>query len=375
MRLGEDKTEVMSFQEGFCFLGEDFGVKYPPSLTGRSTTPDKRVVYVGMQGSHVRVTQGRLRVDNRDDVAVLDVPTGHVSRIVAFGSVGFSAGARNWAFSHGIDSMFATRTGTYVGQLTSASSSAKAERLRAQVHATDNPAVAVVVARAVAEAKIMKQRVVLRRFARPEHHDVVGGATDAMKTLLGMLPNCATVDEVRGIEGAAAREYFPAYGSLFPPGLTFETRSRRPPMDVANAALSYLYTVLLGECVTAVRAAGMDPTLGFLHADDDDRPSLALDLMEEFRPLVVDQVVLAAARNNTLTLEHGRQEQGRPGTLLTKACRTSIVENYETRMLQPTRGALADFSGTLRRHLYRQSQRLVRTILDPNHPWTGMSWR
>lgn len=121
-------------------------------------------------------------------------------------------------------------------------------------------------------------------------------------------------------------------------------------MDVADAALSYLYTILLGESVSALYAAGLDPAIGVLHSDHERRPSLALDLMEEFLPFVVDQVVLTAARSRALTDNHGRSEEGRPGELLTKAGRAAVLDGYERRMLRTTRGALPDFGGTVRRH-------------------------
>src|SRR5664280_3142719 len=100
---------------------------------------------------------------------------------------------------------------------------------------------------------------------------------------------------------------------LLPASLNFRGRTRRPPLDVANAALSYTYAVLLGEAVSALGAAGLDPAVGMLHADDDMRPSLALDLIEEFRPLIVDQIVVAVARRGELRLEHGPSRGGRAG--------------------------------------------------------------
>jgi CRISPR associated protein, Cas1 family len=111
------------------------------------------------------------------------------------------------------------------------------------------------------------------------------------------------------VPGAAARAYFGALGQIMPDGMTFAGRSRRPPEDIINAALSYGYAIILGETVSALCAAGLDPAIGLLHADDDNRPSLALDLMEEFRPLVVDQVVVSAARRAELRPEHGHRER------------------------------------------------------------------
>lgn len=376
MSLGPEKTEVMSFEEGFAFLGEDFGPRYPPVLAGhRAVDPVRRVVYVAMQGARTRVEQGRLLVESAADQEVLDVPTGAVERIVCFGSVGVSAGVRTWALGNGVDLVFLSRRGSYLGEARSAVADTRIFRLRRQLAAGADPAVRLVVGRAVVEAKVRKQAVLLRRFARRRNADAVSAAAADMTGLLAMLPDCRGTDEVMGVEGAAARSYFGALQALLPPELGFSGRTRLPPLDVVNSALSYLYAVLLSEAVSALASVGLDPAIGLLHADDDRRPSLALDLMEEFRPLVVDQVVVGAALRGHLQPGHGRREDGRPGVMLTRAGREIVVGAYETRMLQMTRGALPGFSGSLRRHLYRQAERLAAVIHDPALPWTGLSWR
>lgn len=222
----------------------------------------------------------------------------------------------------------------------------------------------------IVEAKVRKQVVVLQRFGRRGHVGDLQRAIATMNGTLRMLGDCRTPQEVMCLEGAAAPAYFPALGRLMPDDLQFSLRSRQPPMDVANSALSFLYTVLLGECVTAVCAAGLEPTIGVLHTDDEDRPSLALDLMGEFRPLIVDQIVIEAARQGRLTADHGRAEPGRSGVLLTKAGKAAILDAYERRMQTGTRGALTGFSGTWRRHLHRQAQRLQAAICQ-GVEWTG----
>jgi CRISPR-associated protein Cas1 len=105
------------------------------------------------------------------------------------------------------------------------------------------------------------------------------------------------------------------------------------------------------------------------------RPFLALDLMEEFRPLIVGQVVIAAARKAELRPGHGHREEAGHGVLLTRAGREILVAGYERRMLQHTRGALPGLSGSLRRHLYRQAERLAALVHHPGASWTGLSWR
>lgn len=329
MELGADKTTVMSFEEGFTFLGEDFGPRYPPELNDhRVVEPDQKVVYAGVQGSRVRVARGRLVITSKDDSSLLDVPTTHVCRVVCFGSVGLSAGARSWALANDVEVVFASRSGSYQGSMSSDRDTTKPARVRAQFAASENGRGAGIARRIVA-AKIAKQRVLLQRANRRETREQVADAVHQLDQLHRMVDQAGEPAELMGLEGAAARFYFPCLGSLLPVGMQFVQRSRRPPMDVANAALSYLYTILLGECVTALRSAGLDPAIGVLHSEADKRPSLALDLMEEFRPLLVDQVMLRAAQAGSLTPSHGRLEPGR-GVLLTKAGKEAITGSSQS---------------------------------------------
>ncbi len=374
MELNNDKTRVVSFAEGFTFLGEDFGPRYPPHLDEhRVTDPDTRVLYVAQQGAGVRTQAGRIIVESADDTELLDVPSSQVERIVLFGSVGLSAGVRSWSLGTGVDVVFASRKGNYLGTQLSHEQQFRPGRLRAQMAFADSPR-AMTFAREVVAAKIAKQRVVLQRFNRRDTHEDVASAIEQMDHLLTLLPEANHPQEAMGIEGAAARVYFPSFGLLVPEELRFSERTRQPPQDTVNAALSFLYTILLGECVTALHAAGLAPTFGVLHAEQKSRPSLALDLVEEFRPWIVDQVVLEACRHGRLTAEHSRREPAR-GVLLTKKGKEAVVDAYERRMLTQVAGALPDYTGTRRHHIYRQALRLRATIKNPEAEWTGLSWR
>lgn len=374
MELNNEKTRITTFDDGFTFLGEDFGPRYPPHLEGfRVEAPDERALYVGLQGSGIRMAQGRLIVESKDDAEVLNVASTQVARIICFGSVGVSAGVRAWALEHGVDLVLASRKGNYQGTMLSHEHRYRPTRLRAQIACADGPR-GHTIARAIIKAKIEKQQVVLLRMARRTTSEAVREATGQLAALLTMLPDASTPMELMGMEGAAARFYFPCLGALMPESLRFTVRSRQPPQDVPNAALSYLYTILLGECVTALHAAGLEPALGVLHADQDNRPSLALDLMEEFRPWLVDQVVVEAARQGRLRPDHGRREEAR-GVLLTAEGRSVVVDAYEKRLLGETGGAIPEFAGTRRRHIYRQAQRLRASIMDPTCEWTGITWR
>lgn len=374
MQLNRDKTKVTSFDEGFTFLGEDFGPRYPPRIEShRVAEPTERTLYVGAQGAHIRLAQGRIKVHADDDSLLLDVPSSQVARIACLGAVGFSAGVRSWALDNDIDIVFASRSGNYLGTMLSHGQRYRPGRLRAQIEATDGPR-ALELARTMVGAKILNQQTLLLRFNRRPAHEKVSDAVGQLGALLTMVPEASTTMEVMGLEGAAARFYFPCLGQLVREELAFSERTRQPPQDVFNAALSYLYTILLGECVTALHAAGLDPAFGILHADQEKRPSLALDLMEEFRPWLVDQVVTEAASRGQLLAAHGRREGDR-GVLLTKEGRRLVVDAYERRLLGEVKGALPGFAGTRRRHLYRQAHRLRAGLLTDPTLFTGLSWR
>lgn len=374
MQLGATKTATMSFDEGFAFLGEEFGPRYPPSLDeGRIQEPDKKVLYVAKQGSRIQVKKGRVQVV-RDDAELLSVPVSDIERIVCFGSVGVTAGARSWALEHAVDVLLASRRGNYQGAIVNDSWPARRSRLLAQLH-LDGTLRELELAKEIIRAKLSHQITLLGKFTRRGDAAENKEVTSQIRQYLKMLPAAMSRDEIMGLEGAAAKLYWPRLGALVPDEVSFAIRSKQPPMDVLNAALSFLYTILLGECVTALRATGLDPDIGVLHADHDTRPSLALDLMEEFRPLIVDQVVIEAARRGTLTAAQGRTVEGKSGIYLTAAGREVMLDAYERRMLSHVAGALDDFRATRRAHLHKQAHRLRAAIMDPTQTWTGLAWR
>lgn len=373
MELNVEKSDVMSFVEGFHFLGEEFGPKYPLSQVDDGVEPGKKTLFVARDGAHVRMRSGRIRVDSKDNTTLLDVPQSVLERIVCFGAVGVSAGVRRWALESDLHVVFLSRKGSYEGQLLSGAAKQRTDRIRAQILMA--PERGVELGREIVAAKIGKQRVMLQRYVREENRQELVPKIDFIKEMSSRLPECQTRDELMGIEGVSAKMYFEALPFILPEGITFTGRNRRPPTDVMNSALSYLYTVLLGECVGALVACGLDPAIGCLHAESKGTPSLGLDLMEEFRPFVVDQVVIGAARRKILTDGDGIRVEGKPGVKLTKKSKNSILEAYERRMQQKCNGALPGFGGSVRRHLHQQAKRLGKAIRSTEATYTGLSWR
>ena len=162
--------------------------------------------------------------------------------------------------------------------------------------------------------------------------------------------------------------------------VTFDGRSRRPPRDLPNAALSYGYAIFLSECVGVLHAAGIEPSLGIAHTPTEKRSSLALDLMEQFRPHLVDQTVMVLLRTRRLWPEHAIAEAGAGGGVkawgvwLGGDGKRILVDAYEAACQRSITGALPGYSGAWRRHIAQSAQMLARPIAEPDYQWQVITW-
>jgi CRISPR-associated protein Cas1 len=167
------------------------------------------------------------------------------------------------------------------------------------------------IARQIVAAKVQNSRQVLLRAARESVNEedtaALSGAAERLSEILGRLRFQGDLDTVRGSEGEAARTYFGVFGHMVRrdrPEFMPDGRSRRPPRDRTNAVLSFLYAMVRAECASAIEGVGLDPQVGFLHALRPGRPALALDLMEEFRPVLADRLAITLINRRQLQAEH-----------------------------------------------------------------------
>jgi len=190
---------------------------------------------------------------------------------------------------------------------------------------------------------------------------------------------CAQADTINGLlglEGAATREYFQALGPLLGGEWAFKGRHRRPPPDPVNALLSFGYTLLLHDAIAALETAGLDPYSGFLHQARVGRPSLALDLIEELRPVIVDSVVLRALRTGMLHREDFVTDPGPPVSCrCTRDALKRYIAAYERRMLtlftHPSSGRRVSY----RVGLALQARALADELLDPAKRYEPLVWK
>jgi CRISPR-associated protein Cas1 len=208
---------------------------------------------------------------------------------------------------------------------------------REQHRQADQPAVCAKLAKQFVAGKVRNARQVIQRAAREsdvaEDTARLDAASHRLARALGALEPATDCDVIRGHEGDAARAYFEVFSAMVRQGretFAMEQRNRRPPLDPVNALLSFVYALLLHDCVAALTAVGLDPSVGFLHEDRPGRPSLALDLMEEFRPLVADRLVLSLI--NRKQVEAGGFVKRDGGAVeMSDATRRAVIEAYQAR--------------------------------------------
>jgi CRISPR-associated protein Cas1 len=250
------------------------------------------VVYVTTQGTQVRTDGGRVVVYDVDSDGgeLATFPKEQVETINVFGGVNFSTPFISEANEHGIVLNYFTQQGKYRGSFVPQRNTI-AEVRRAQYALEDR--VELDIAKAMIRAKIRNARTLLSRKGVTE--------TDTLRDLTERVTRAKSKDGLRGIEGEAAERYFDRLDGTLIDGWTFEARSKRPPEDHINSLLSLTYVMMKNEVLTGLRSYNLDPFLGVLHADRHGRPSLALDLQEEFRPLFCDAFVTRVVNRGTFT--------------------------------------------------------------------------
>lgn len=250
---------------------------------------------VGVEGELFSIERAGRRIEL---VRVADV-----GEVQIFGSIALTPAAVALVLARGIDVVFLTPRGRYRGRLVGRGSR-NVELRRHQFVRLADAAFALAVGKGVVSGKIANQRNLLLRAQREHRREDLADAIGGMRQMLARVEGAASLDELRGLEGQAAALYFGSFGKcLRNPAFSFTRRSRRPPRDPVNAALSFGYTLLGTVMESIVLRVGLDPMMGAFHQPDYGRPSLMLDLIEEFRPLVVDALVLRLFNRRELARE------------------------------------------------------------------------
>jgi CRISPR-associated protein Cas1 len=255
-------------------------------------------LFVTTQGAYL-AKEGETVVVKVEQAVRLRIPVHTIGGIVCFGNVGCSQFLMGFCAENGVGISFLTEYGRFLARIQGPVSGNVLLR-REQYRKADDPAFSAAMARAVLIGKIANCRTVLQRALRDHSGKLdAGRIADTVKRLnnhLESLNRDQALDILRGLEGDAAHIYFSVFNHLIvsqKDAFSFHERNRRPPLDNVNCLLSFIYTLLVHDIRSALECVGLDPAVGFLHRDRPGRPSLALDLMEEFRPFLADRLALS----------------------------------------------------------------------------------
>lgn len=292
-------------------------------------------LFVTLQGSSV-VKEGENVVVREGGEVRLRVPVHGLGGLVTFGHVWCSPELLFLCAERGVGVSFLSENGRFFARVAGPASGNVLLR-RTQYRWADDPERSASVARDMLTGKLANTRTVLLR-ARRDHGEKTGSLTleqssERLADSITRLPRASTLDELRGIEGEGANVYFGAFDALIiakDTSFRFTTRSRRPPLDPVNCLLSFLYTLLMHDARSALEGVGLDPAVGFLHRDRPGRSGLALDLMEELRPVLADRVALSLLNLGQLRARDFRKEEG-GAVLLSDDARKQVLVSYQKR--------------------------------------------
>jgi len=285
--------------------------------------------YLGKDGECVVV-----RIEGKDKAKI---PVHTLGGVVCFGQVGFSPALMGHCAENGVGVSFLSEHGRFIAQVRGPVSGNVLLR-REQYRWADSPEMSARMARSVLTGKIANSRNVLLRAARDHGGD---GREERLRFASDQLERCLAslqspdvpLDEMRGIEGEAGAAYFGVFDALVTsvaPEFAFVRRTRRPPLDPLNALLSFVYTLLTHDIRSAIECVGLDPAVGFLHRDRPGRPSLALDMLEEFRAVVADRLVLSLVNLGQVKSKGFRKTES-GAVLMEDDTRKEVILAYQKR--------------------------------------------
>lgn len=319
-------------------------------------------LYLIHQGTTVRKDHGRfvIRVPEEDAIEVL---IREVERILVFGNIQLTTQVITSCLDAGISVVFLTQLGDYKGHLSSAERVEMRAAL-AQYERRADEAFRLETARVIVRGKLRNSELLLRRLNQKKKLETVAGIVSSLRGDIEALETAASLNSLRGYEGAAAVRYFKALGQLIKnPGFTFEGRNRRPPLDPVNSLLSFGYTLLHNHVLSLILAEGLNPYFGNLHGSERKQVFLAFDLIEEFRSPVVDALVMRLINQKAVRPTDFTWPDAQGGVYLQGTARRLFLKRFEERLSQEVSHPAVDSMVSYRRVVQLQVQRYKRAVM------------
>lgn len=343
-------------------------------------------VYITDQGTQLH-KEGHRLVVMKGSRRVDEIRTGDLSQIVLMGNITLTPPVMDHLIRDRVDTVFMTMRGRFRGRLMTEYTKNVTLRQQQYQRLSDHD-FCLATGRLVVAGKIENMRLFLLRYNRRLRREELGRTATRLRSAGEMLAEARDLDQVRGLEGTAARIYFSVFQHLIQnPDFAFKGRNRRPPRDPVNALLSFAYTLLANAVETQINVVGLDPYLGALHAVEYGRPSLVCDLVEEFRPFLADGLVLALLNRRAITPEdfvHRKVreppfvdeedlKENRPVTMKPEVMR-AVIQSWENRLATRVKYFLTGEMLTYRYILEQQVRQYARYIMGKTGTYRPVEW-
>lgn len=310
----------------------------------------------------------------------LRVPLLNLGGIVCFGRISASPALMAGCAEAGVAVTYLTEHGRFLARVSGFTPGNVLLR-REQYRRADDPTAAAAITSSIVAAKLANCRTVLLRAVRDSPGAAWRGVVEAAAARLArnvlQSRKGSTVDVIRGIEGDGASTYFSVFNHLVmaqADGFGFTKRSRRPPLDPMNALLSFLYAMLAHDARAACEAAGLDSAVGFLHRDRPGRPGLALDMMEEFRPLLADRIALSLVNRRQVAAD-GFQRLESGGVVMSDATRRVVLTTYQERKQEIITHPFIGEKTTIGLLVHVQARLLARYLRGDMDAYPAFIWK
>jgi CRISPR-associated protein Cas1 len=353
----------------FVVLG--YTVRQETSITIQSDetawNPDMSTLYLVQQGTTLRKEQERFVLQApKGQKTETEIPIREAERILVFGNIQLTTAAISTCLEMQIPVIFLTQSGEYKGHLWSAES-ADLVIQTAQFQRQQDESFKLAIAREIVCGKLRNSKQLLARLNYKRQLPEVVTAIDRLNQAIesvNLPENTATLEQIRGYEGAGAAQYFAALGKLFVnPGFTLTERAFHPPTDPMNSLLSFGYTLLYNNVFSLLLAEGLMPYLGNLHGAERPKAYLAFDLMEEFRSPIVDTMVIRIVNQKVLKPTDFSWPTETGGVYLTEPARRIFLKWFENRICATTSHPDVKGQVSYRRAIQLQVQRYVKALL------------
>lgn len=325
-------------------------------------------LYVSEPGSKLKKDDQRVVVLKGDDV-LDEIPLLKLDQVVLMGrSVSITTPLMFELLNRGVDVVYLSRTGRFISRLENEKHNNVKLRYHQILRAND-PAFALKVAKQIVKGKVINQAAVIRRHARGMIRPIE--TLGSMKNSVLRIADKTDADSLRGLEGYAARNYFDSLRKIFSPPFDgrswgFDRREYYPAPDPVNSMLSFGYTLLLRGVHSSCHRVGLDPYVGFFHTLNFGKPSLALDLMEEFRPVLIDTLILKLINQHMVNLSDFEvipaNEHRKQSCKMNEKARRKLIEGYEKRMNETAVSPLNHKRSNFRQILLQQVRLLANVI-------------